>query len=128
MQVKVIFQVCEKTKKKEKKTKKKTRKFAHPYLRKTLRDFLQIWCVVSLGRWAPPQQLWFSLDKMSWSYECVKLATLLFLLIYSRSLHAPHFLGPHDTLLCVLIPHPNNSTKIRLPVTTLSTKLRTTLI
>ena len=34
----------------------------------------------------------------------MKIMTLLFLLIYSRSLHTPCFLGPHDTLLlCVLI-------------------------
>jgi len=72
-----------------KKTKKKTHKFAHSYLGNALRNFLWNWCVVSLGRRAPPQQLWYSSDKRSWSYECVKITTLLFLLIYSCSLHAP---------------------------------------
>jgi len=33
----------------------------------------------------------------------VKIATLLFLSIYSLRLRAPRFLGPHDTLPCVLI-------------------------
>ena len=57
---------------------------------------------VSLGRWAPPWQLWHQLDKKLWNYyECVKITT--FLLIYSCSLCAHHFLGPHDTLPCVLI-------------------------
>ena len=32
----------------------------------------------------------------------MKIATLFFLLTYSV-LHAPHFLGPHDTLLYALI-------------------------
>ena len=76
-----FFQVCKKT--------------THSYLGNPLRNYLQIWCVVSLGRRAPPQQLWYSSDKRSWSYEYVKIATLLLLLIYSRSLHIPHFLGPY---------------------------------
>ena len=33
----------------------------------------------------------------------MKIATLLFLSIYSLRLRAPRFLGPHDTLPCVLI-------------------------
>jgi len=75
------------------KDEEKTWKFAHSYLGNTLRDFLQIWCAVSLGRWAPIQQLWCSSDKRSWSYECVKIATLLFLLVYSRRCVCPVFLG-----------------------------------
>ena len=41
------------------------------------------------------------MDKPSRSYRCVKIKTLLFLSIYSLRLHAPCFLGPHDTLLIV---------------------------
>ena len=33
----------------------------------------------------------------------MKIVTMLFLSIYSHCIHTPHFLGPHDTLLCVLI-------------------------
>jgi len=33
----------------------------------------------------------------------VKTETLLFLSIYSLRLHAPYFLGPHNTLPCILI-------------------------
>ena len=33
----------------------------------------------------------------------MKLAPLLFLSIYSQRLRTPRFLGPHDTLPCVLI-------------------------
>ena len=57
-----FFQVC-------KKTKKKTWKFAHSYLGNALCNFLQIWYVISLGRQAPPHELWCSLNKRSWSYE-----------------------------------------------------------
>jgi len=79
MQVTRIFSSVWKDKE-ERKMKKKTWKFAHSYLGNALCDFLQIWWVVSLGRQAPPQQLWYSSDKRSWSYECMKIATLLFLL------------------------------------------------
>ena len=34
---------------------------------------------------------------------CMKIGTLLFLSIYSLRLCVLHFLGPYDTLLCVLI-------------------------
>ena len=73
------------------------------FLGNTSCDFLQSWSVVFLGRQAPPQQLWCFSDKRSWSYECVKIATLLLLLIYSRSLHTPRFLGLHDTLFILFI-------------------------
>ena len=33
----------------------------------------------------------------------MKIMTLLFLSLYSLHLRVPHFLGPHDTLLCILI-------------------------
>ena len=92
--------MCEKTKKKEK---KKTQKFVHSYLRNALCSFLQIWCVVYLGKGTPPQQHWNQSDKRSRSYECVKIVSLLFPLIYSHSLRTSHFLGQHDTLPCVLI-------------------------
>ena len=56
-------------------------------------------------RWSPLQHSWDQSDKRSWSYKCVKITILLLLLIYSRSC-MPHFLGPHDTLLCLdLISH-----------------------
>ena len=41
-------------------------------------------------------------DQASQSYRCVKIASLLLLLIYSLCLSTPHFLGLHDTLSCVL--------------------------
>ena len=92
-----FFKGCEKT------MKKKAQKFAHSYLGNALRNFHQISCIVSLRRRVPLQQLWCSSDKISWSYECVIIASLLFLLIYLRSLRAPCFFGSHDTLPCVLI-------------------------
>ena len=46
----VIFSSVQKDKEKNE---EKTSKFAYSYLGNTLCDFLQIWCVVSLSRWAP---------------------------------------------------------------------------
>ena len=43
-------------------------------------------------------------NKLSRRYRCVKIATLLFLSMYSLFLCVPCFLGLHDTLPCVLIP------------------------
>ena len=83
LQVTAFFFKCAKRRRRREKNDKKTRKFAHSYLRNALCDFLRIFCVVSLGRQAPPQQLWCSSDKRSWSYECFKIATLFFLFIYS---------------------------------------------
>jgi len=74
------------------------------YLINGLSNLLQIW---SVGKRVPPQQIWYQLDKRSQSYECLKIATLLFLLIYLCSLRAPSF-GPHDTLPCILIIHMHN--------------------
>ena len=68
LRVRLIFQVFEKTNKQKKR--RKNLKVCSLISWKC--DFLQIWCVVSLGRQAPPQQLWCSLDKRTWSYECVK--------------------------------------------------------
>ena len=78
-------QVCEKMKRenKTKKTRKLKSLLTH-LLKKTLCNFLQIWCVVFLGRWALPQQCWCSLNKRSWNYKCVKIVTLLFLLWWPR--------------------------------------------
>ena len=79
---------------------KKKWKFSHSYLKNDLCNFLQIWYVAFLGRQAPPQQIWHSSDKRSWSYECVKIATLVFLSIYLSSYIVctplPVFLG-HTT-------------------------------
>ena len=81
---------------------RRRKKFAHSYFRNALRDFLQIWCVVSLGRWAPPQQLWDQPGKRLQSYECVKIATLLFLLIYSLPfVRAPFSWAARHTTLCL---------------------------
>ena len=41
--------------------------------------------------------------KTSWSYRCMKIMTLLFVSIYSLHLRVPHFVGPHNTLPCVLM-------------------------
>ena len=102
--VTVIFSSVQKDKeeKNKKKMKKNARKFVLLYLGNTLHDFLQIWCVVLVGRHLH-SNFGVLLDKRTWSYECGKIATLLFLLICSHNLRAPCFLGLHDTLPCVLI-------------------------
>ena len=98
-----IFSSVRKNKEENLKKKRKICKFAHSHLRNGLQNFLQIWYVVSSSRWAPPQKLWHPSDKRSQSYECMKIATLLFLLIYSPSQHESHFPVPHVTLPRVLI-------------------------
>ena len=60
--------------------------------------------VVFLSRQAPSQQIWHWSDERSRSYECVKIAPLLFLL---HSLCAPLFLMPQEALRCVLVTTPN---------------------
>ena len=88
--------LCEK-KKKKRRTKTETL-VSHSW-----HDVLQFWNPDSPYRQAVPQQIWCSSDKRSHIYECVKITTLLFLLIYTHScLRMPRFLGPHDTLPCVL--------------------------
>ena len=80
VQLQKFFQVSEKMKKKLESM------LTHISGGNALCYFLQIWCVVSLNRRAPPQQLWCSSDKRSWSFQCVKIMTLVFLLIYSHGL------------------------------------------
>ena len=41
----------------------KIQKFAHLYLSNTLCNFLQIWYVIFLSRWAPPQQIQHQSDE-----------------------------------------------------------------
>ena len=55
-------------------------------------DFLQIWFAVFLIRHAPRQQFWHKSDKRSQINICMKIATLLFLLVYSCSLRMPWLL------------------------------------
>ena len=99
-QVRVVFVFVQK----EKKTKKNTEAFGLLYLRNGWYDLLQIWNVACHYRRALPQQIWCSLDKRSRIYECVKITTLLFLLVYSFPfVCAPGLLGLHNTLPCVLI-------------------------
>ena len=52
---------------------------------------------------APALQILSCLDKRSRSYKHVYDHTLFFVLIYSRCACMPYFLGPHDTLLCILM-------------------------
>ena len=86
--------VCVCAKRSRKKNKEKNWNFGLLYLRNGWSDLLQIWDVALHHRRALPQQIWCSSDKRSRIYECVKIATLLFLLIYSLPfVHAPGFLG-----------------------------------
>ena len=116
--VRADFVICAKRRRKKtskKKTKNKNWNFGLLYLGKAGRDLLQFCNPASPYRpyrRAVPQQIWWSSGKRSRIYECVKIATLLFLLIYSlpflRALitpisACPGLLGPHDTLLCVLM-------------------------
>jgi len=78
-------------KEKEKKTKSKNWNFAHLYLGNSWRDLLQFWNVASPYRQTLPQQIWCSSDKRWRIYECAKIATLLFLLIYSLPFAQPPF-------------------------------------
>jgi len=54
----MVFCLCKKGEKRI-----KAWKFAHSNLKNGLCNFLQIWYLVSLGRQAPPQQLWHPSDK-----------------------------------------------------------------
>ena len=84
----LFFDLCEKTKKK-KKTKNKNWNFGLSYLGNAWHDLLQFWNPASPYRRAVPQQIWWSSGKRLRIYGCVKIATLLFLLIYSLRLRAP---------------------------------------
>ena len=91
--------LCEK--KKRKKSKEKYETCSLLYLRNGWYDLLQIWNVASHHKRALIWQIWCSSDKRSRIYECVKIATLLFLLIYSLLFaRAPSFLG-RTTHYCV---------------------------
>ena len=101
------------TEEEEKKTKKKTRLFDQPYLTNGTCELNEI-CYVACYRWrALIMQKLCAFDKGSWSYACVKIAFLLFLLIYSRCGAQALFTWPHDTLPCVLIPI--HDVSIRVP-------------
>ena len=65
---------------KKRKKKKNTRAFGW-YIGNRYHNFLQVWYSVYYWMQAPPQKIWFSLDKRSRRYECVKTRTLLSLLI-----------------------------------------------
>ena len=65
-----------------KKTNNKNWNFGHLYLRNNWRDLLKLWNVASCYRWALQPQIWCSSDTRSQIYKCVKIVTLLFLLIY----------------------------------------------
>ena len=86
--------------------KKKNWNFGLSYLRNGWHNLLQIWNVASQYRRALPQQICV-LDKRSQIYEYVKIAALLFLLIYSLPFaRAPGFLGRtthYSTLRCLFI-------------------------
>ena len=90
--------LCEK---KNKKTRNKNWNFAHLYLGNSWRNLLQFWNVASPYKRALPQQIWCSSDKRWRIYECVKIATLLFLL----RMRAPRFLVPCVLIVDMLLLH-----------------------
>jgi len=78
VRVKAVFVFVWKEEKKE----EKKLKLWSLVPRKWLAQFTSnLKCSLLLYRWALPQQIWCSLDKRSWIYESVKIATFLFLLI-----------------------------------------------
>ena len=90
--------LCEK----KKKTKNKNWNFGHSYLENGWRDLLQLRHVASCYRRAFPQQIKCSSDKRSQIYECVKIATLLSLLIYSLPFaHTPYSWAARHTTVCL---------------------------
>ena len=99
-ELKQFLCLCKKNKNK-KNNKEKNWNFGLLYLRNGWCHLLQIWKVASHYRWALPQQIWCSSDKRSQIYECVRIATLFFLLIclllFAR---APGFLD-RTTHYCV---------------------------
>ena len=78
-QVRVVFVFVQK----EKKNEEQKLKLGSLVSRKHLALFASIWNVASPNRQALPQQIWCASDLRWRIYECVKIATLLFLLIYS---------------------------------------------
>ena len=87
------FVICAKRQRRRRKNEEKTWNFGLSYLGNTWHDLLQFWNPASPYRHAVPQQIWWSLGKRSRIYECVKISTLLFLLIYSLPFARPGLLG-----------------------------------
>ena len=88
--------------KKKKKTNNKNWNFAHLYLGNSWRDLLRFWNVASPYRRALPQQIWCSSDKRWRINGCVKITTLLFLLIYSLPFARALFcLAARHTTVCL---------------------------
>ena len=88
--------------KKKKKTKNKNWNFGRSYLGNGWHDLLQLWNVASCYRRAFSPQIWCSSDKRSQMYECVKIITLLFLLIYLLPFaHAPFSWAARHTTVCL---------------------------
>jgi len=83
--------VCAKRRKNKTKNEEQNWNFAHWYLGNGWCDLLQFWKVASPYRQALPQQIRCSSDKGWRIYKCVKIATLLFLLIYSLPFVRPPF-------------------------------------
>ena len=87
LRVRVDFVICAKRRRRRRRIRrKKTNKnwnFGLSYLGNAWRNLLQFWNPASPYRRAVPQQIWWSSGKRSLIYECVKIATLLVLLIYS---------------------------------------------
>ena len=98
--VRVVFVCC--AKRREKKTKNKNWNFAHLYLGNGWRDLLRFLNVASPYRLALSQQILCSSDKRWRIYECVKIATLLFLLIYLLLFaRAPFSWAVRHTTVCL---------------------------
>ena len=94
LQVMADFAICAKRRRRKKKTKNKKWNFGLSYLGNAWCDLLQFWNAASPYKWAVSQQIWWSLGKKSRIYGCVKIETLLFLLIHSLPFaRAPGFLG-----------------------------------
>ena len=78
------FVICPKRRRRiRKKFLRKNWKFVHSYLGNGSHNSLQFWHVASPYRQALPQQIWWSSDKTLRIYECLKITTLLFVLMYS---------------------------------------------
>ena len=83
LRVRADFVICAKRRRIRKKILHKNWNFVHSYLGNGWHNSLQFWHVASPYRLALPQQIWWSSDKKWWIYECLKITTLLFLLMYS---------------------------------------------
>ena len=81
------------------------RLFEGLYFKNGWRNLLQMWCVFSPDMPALSQRIWSCLVKRPRSYERTQNHTLFFVLIYSCCVCGFDmcFLGPHDTLQCVLM-------------------------